>query len=114
MRKNLDESTIVNELRGQSAFFRPAPQPTERTEIRSEKRTEFRTEALPIRRRTKRYSFEFYDDQLTKLKRLKREAEDRGENVTLSDMARAAVDQYLERHQSSPNHAEPNPHNGVQ
>ena len=97
MRKNLDESTIVNELRGQSAFFRSAQQPTERTEIRSEKRAEFRTEALPIRRRTKRYSFEFYDDQIVRLKRLKREAEDRGENLTLSDMVRAALDEYLDR-----------------
>ena len=54
MKKKLDETTIVNELRGQSAFFRPAspapdpaaPEeaPTERTEKRSHHRTEKRSE----------------------------------------------------------------------
>ncbi len=66
---------------------------TERTEIRSEDRT---SQSLPIRRRSRRYSFEFYDDQIFRLQQLKREAEDRGEKVTLSDMARAALDQYLQ------------------
>jgi hypothetical protein len=103
MSKKLNETTIVNELRGHSAFFRPqAEQPpevatTERTEIRTEGRSESRTEPLPVKRRTKRYSFEFYDDQIMRLKRLKRDAEDRGEYLTLSDMARAAFDQYLQR-----------------
>jgi len=62
-----------------------------RTEFRSEKRTA----DLPVKRKTKRYSFEFYDDQIFKLKQLKREAEDNGENLTLSDMAREALDFYL-------------------
>lgn len=66
-----------------------------RMEIRSEQRTENRTAQLPIKRKTKRYSFEFYDDQIFKLKQLKRDAEDVGENLTLSDMAREALDLYL-------------------
>jgi hypothetical protein len=76
----------------------PAPQlqaaettSPDRTEIRSEKRTV----QLPIKRKTKRYSFEFYDDQIFKLKQLKRDAEDEGELLTLSDMAREALDLYL-------------------
>ncbi|MCC6613386.1 MAG: hypothetical protein IT320_07905 [Anaerolineae bacterium] len=70
---------------------------SERTVIRSEVRTDERTmEMLPVRRRTRRYSFEFYDDQIFALKKLKRAAEDRGEQLTLSDMARAAFDLYLQ------------------
>lgn len=73
----------------------PNGSPSERPEFRTEKRPEMRTTPLPIKRRTKRYSFEFYEDQLVKLKQLKRQAEDRGESLTLSDMARAALDVYL-------------------
>lgn len=68
---------------------------SERTENRTEKRSEPDLSTLPIKRRTKRYSFEFYDDQIVKLKQLKRQAEDRGESLTLSDIARTALDRYL-------------------
>jgi hypothetical protein len=68
---------------------------TERTEDRTEKRSENRTGRLPLRRKTKRYSFEFFDDQIFLLKQLKREAEDRGEQLTMSDIAREALDRYL-------------------
>ena len=64
---------------------------SERTEIRSE----FRTPSLPTKRRTTRYSFEFYEDQLVKIKRLKYEAEQSGQKLTLSDIARQAFDEYL-------------------
>jgi hypothetical protein len=69
---------------------------TERTEIRTIFRSEKRTVGLPVKRRTKRYSFEFYEDQIFRLKLLKRDAEDRGENVSLSDIAREALDRYLQ------------------
>ncbi len=68
---------------------------SERTEKRSEYRTDIRTDRLPIKRKTKRYSFEFYDDQLTGLKNLKHRVEAAGENITLSEMVRQAVDTYL-------------------
>lgn len=68
---------------------------SERSEIRTEQRTENRSVLLPVKRKTRRYSFEFYDDQLTRLKRLKYRVENTGENITLSDMVRQAVDQYL-------------------
>lgn len=71
---------------------------SERTKKRSEIRTELRTEnrtVLPIKRQTKRYSFEFYVDQLTRLKRLKNRVEDEGANISLSNIVRQAVDDYL-------------------
>jgi hypothetical protein len=68
---------------------------SERKTERTEKRSEFRTLDLPLKRRTKRYSFEFYDDQIVRLKQLKIQAEMRGESLNLSDMARAALDAYL-------------------
>jgi hypothetical protein len=71
--------------------------PTERFSERSEFRTENRTVDLPLKRRTKRYSFEFYDDQLTQLKRLKMQAEMSGESVSLSEIVRVALDDYLKR-----------------
>jgi hypothetical protein len=104
MKKTLNVSGVINELKGQSAYFRPSDNlhgtpdptpPTERFSERNSERTAIRTESLPLKRRTKRYSFEFYDDQLSKLKRLKMQAEMRGEQLTLSDMAREAFDTYL-------------------
>ena len=62
---------------------------------RSEKRSENRTVDLPIKRQTKRYSFEFYADQIVKLKQLKVKAEMDGESLSLSEMAREALDEYL-------------------
>ena len=70
----------------------------ERTEKRSENRSELRTKnrtVLPVKRQTKRYSFEFYVDQLARLKRLKHRVEDEGDNISLSDIVRQAVDNYL-------------------
>ena len=66
-------------------------QKSERTEIRSEKRTPIRTR----KRRTIRYSFQFYEDQISKLKQLKYQSEIAGDNLNLYDLAREAFDQYL-------------------
>jgi hypothetical protein len=111
-KKRPDTESIANELEGASLFFHPAqaetppapirPLPSEertieRSSVRSEIRTEIRTVSIPIRRPARRYSFEFYDDQIVEMKRLKHEAEMRGEKVSLSDIARQAIDVYLER-----------------
>jgi hypothetical protein len=85
MKKRLNTNQVVNELTGQSAFFKetateetPASvtiyedvekdseRNSERKSDRTENRSEFRTVALPIRRRARRYSFEIYDDQIVK------------------------------------------------
>ena len=70
--------------------------PELRAEDRTKNRTEFRTDGLPVKRRTKRYSFEFYEDQLVRLKQLKIRAELAGESLSLSDMVRSALDDYLD------------------
>lgn len=105
MTKKLNETAIVNELKGHSRFFqKPPTNPASTTDTepappqspipRSEERTVFRSD-LPTKRRTKRYSFEFYEDQLLKLKQLKYRAEMSGERIFLSDLVRDALDQYL-------------------
>lgn len=68
---------------------------SERNSERTENRSENRTPTLPTKRRTTRYSFEFYEDQIRALKRLKYEAEMSGTKVNLSDFAREALDFYL-------------------
>lgn len=87
----------VNPPMAETPVFNPekGERNSERSENRTEERTEFRSEPLPIKRRTKRYSFEFFDDQIVRLKRLKNRVEENGESVTLSDMVRQALDRYL-------------------
>ncbi len=68
---------------------------SERTEFRTEYRSENAPALFPRKRRTTRYSFEFYEDQILTLKEVKHRAEMSGEKVTLSDIAREALDQYL-------------------
>ncbi len=77
---------------------------------RSEVRTEIRTNERPLyeKRRTRRYSFEFYEDQITQLKKLKYEAEMVGERVTLSDLVREALDGYLSERRNPQNSVPPN------
>ena len=81
----------IQPVQGQAIF-----DSTERNSVRSEDRAEKRTFALPVKRKTKRYSFEFYDDQLMKLKQLKYQAEMAGEQVSQSEMVRQALDAYLQ------------------
>jgi hypothetical protein len=74
---------------------------SERTEFRTENRSEqLAPPPIPRKRRTTRYSFEFYEDQIVKLKELKYRAEMNGDKVTLSDIAREALDTYLKERES--------------
>lgn len=107
--KKLDPQIIMNELRGQSAFFKkeetpPPPPPTtpnetesRRTEIRTDNRSEMRSQPFPTRRLTRRYSFEFYDDQITRVKGIKHDLEMQGERISMSDIVRDALDEYLNK-----------------
>ena len=58
--------------------------------------------ARPDQRQPERYSFQFWADQITRLKRLRqvlnmaKDPDDRTE-IKLSDMVRTAVDDYLDR-----------------
>jgi len=79
------------------------PIKTNRSEMRTENRTEehpeirseLRSVKLPIKRRTKRYSFEFYDDQIQQIRLMKIQTEMNGETIAMSEIVRQALDQYL-------------------
>ena len=60
-------------------------------------RTKNRSVSLPTKRLTKRYSFEFFEDQLTSIKKIKIETELSGENISLSEIVRRAIDEYLDK-----------------
>lgn len=120
MTKKKLTNPVVNELKGSSWFRHPMtkskpgrsesaaatkvaestpyPDEVEATERKSERtndRTEKRSIHLPIKRLTKRHSFEFYQDQLVKLNELKIRANLRGQQLSLSEVVRVALDAYL-------------------
>ena len=66
-----------------------------RTGERTDNRSEERTVKLPIKRITKRYSFEFFEDQITRLKRIKYRTEMAGERIAMSVIVREALDEFL-------------------
>jgi hypothetical protein len=86
---------------------RKAPKQKDKPKMRTDS-TSVRTDVLaqipptPERRRSERYAFQFWADQVTRLKKLKQvlnltnDPEDRRE-ITLSDMIRQAVDDYLDK-----------------
>ena len=87
----------------------PIPTPErkhERTDIRSELRTEersdIRSQKLPFKRLTKRYSFEFYEDQIVWLKKIKIKTEMEGNQIAMSEIVREALDEYLEKQKLEP------------
>lgn len=55
------------------------------------------SKTLSYKRRTKRYSFEFYEDQIFSIKRLIYEAHLTGENISQSDIVRQALDEFLDK-----------------
>jgi len=65
---------------------------------RSEQRSEMRSVDLPVKRQTKRYSFEFYEDQIHKIKKIKINTELQGKSIAMSEIVRKAVDDYLQNH----------------
>lgn len=67
------------------------PVVTDRTTERSNERASDR----PNGRLTRRYSFEFYHDQIVQLKQRKHQSEEQGQFVSLSEMVRQAVDDFL-------------------
>ncbi len=84
----------------------PVPQrvtdqdPTPRTAVRPYERTTDRTHGPPnartaVRRRAKRYAFEFYEDQIERVKRLALEDQLRGGTLNQSEIVRRAIDRYL-------------------
>ena len=78
-----------------------ADQQNDRTAVRANGML-YQVPGRPAFRKPERYAFQFYDDQITRLKKLRqvlnmaKDPEDRDE-ITLSDLARAAFDEYLDR-----------------
>jgi hypothetical protein len=67
--------------------------PYERTSVREDERT-----PSPLqRRKLVRHPFEFYEDQVEQLRQLSLQAQLRGEKTSMSEMAREAIDTYLEK-----------------
>lgn len=116
MSNRLDESAMQSEL-SHSAFFQPAgtataetpvngsigpkPEPTAKAPVNTAH--EPSPEAMngnpfartPVRRTITRCAFEFYQDQLDRLRRYSLEAKNRGEKGSMSEMVREAIDLYL-------------------
>lgn len=126
MKKKLDEAAIANELRGGSLHFQrpaedapaataqqggatvpvqeskptaPAPLPNPPADDGPYGRTAVRT----LRRTLKRHPFEFYKDQLDQLKQIALTEELAGGRGNMSEMVRAAVDEWLAKHTASEN-----------
>ena len=71
-----------------------------RTEIRSEHRSSAespQSTELPYKRATKRYSFEFYIDQVETIRKMRLQAQIEGKNLNQSDIVRQALDEYLQK-----------------
>lgn len=75
--------------------------PIDRTPDRAPERTGARPiarspEPQPKRRQARRYSFEIFEDQIERIKRLALEDQLRGGDLNQSAIARAALDRYLD------------------
>jgi len=140
MSKKLNTAAVINELRGESAFFRaPAgssnkaqgglppsdvtraapkqlfPPPLAR-QVTSPARpsnqpndgTTDRTDGRSGRRGTVRHAFEFYGDQICRLKEMRRKALIEDHPFSMSEVVRSALDHYLaELEASDPSYDRP-------
>ncbi len=73
----------------------PTPEQTETAGTRSSDRTETRTGTRLNRRTTVRYAFEFYQDQIEVLRHVSLEAKLLGDDLSMSEMVREALDDYI-------------------
>jgi hypothetical protein len=67
-------------------------EPYARTYVRPYERSDGRTN---VRRVLTRYAFEFYQDQVEQLRRISLEGKMQGEKLSMSEMVREALDEYL-------------------
>lgn len=90
--------------------IKPMPSSKTNKTVRTENRSEFRTEersenrsfGFPTKRSTKRYSFEFYEDQIIRIKQIKIQAEMSGKRLNMSEIVRLALDDYFDRQPIEP------------
>ena len=115
-KKQLNTENVLSELTGQSAFFQKLPtpsslenspetpkreldRPVERSTERPNDRSSERFVESPShhQRITRRYSFEAFDDQVRKLKTISMQAGINGDNLSISEMIREAIDGFLKQ-----------------
>src|SRR6266851_631470 len=116
MSKRLNTDNLQNELAG-SAFFQPRPNPPGGTTTQDKEHSPTSptrkqkepakiqpsigraagrpTERPALKRTAARVSFEFYVDQVERLKRFSLEDQLQGEKGNMSQMVREAVDTYI-------------------
>lgn len=70
--------------------------PNGRTGASTERPNDRTVERGAKARKTERYSYEFYADQVEAIRKIRARRELAGETVTLSDIVREAVDAYLQ------------------
>ena len=100
MSKQLNEEAVINELRGGSGFFKDAKPKPQTVDVYASERppepSSDRTVDLPSdKRETKRHAFEIYKDQLRQLQQIKGERLVAGHHLSMSEMVRDALDDYL-------------------
>lgn len=103
-KKNLNPDSVINELKGQSVFFRESEM-TKPADSDVDNHRELDVTVRSVRdvrgvrnksRETKRHAFDIYRDQLDSLKDLKLRSMMQGELKSMSEMVRDALDRYIE------------------
>lgn len=69
--------------------------PTVRTSDRTTPRSDVRPPGRPKHRTVIRYSFEFYQDQVALLRQISLQAKLAGDDLSMSEMVREALDEYI-------------------
>jgi hypothetical protein len=105
-KKKLNIAAMQNELSGgKSAFFpgyeqgkRPATEPAVTYERPPDRATSRPVDRPTGRRVPVRRGFEFYEDQLSRLKKMSLQEQMEGKPGNMSQMVREALDQYFKKH----------------
>ncbi len=87
-----EPTPVSHPQEGSPPIERTPERPNARTTERPHEPPNART---PVRRSVKRYSFELYDDQIERVKRLALEDQLRGGTLNMSVIVRQAIDRYL-------------------
>jgi len=82
---------------------KPGSRPANQTHERPDLRTSVRPFARSKRRLVIRYAFEFYQDQIELLRQINLQTKLGGDNLSMSEMVREALDEYITRKNLRPN-----------
>ena len=85
-----------SQVRSLSTDTPVSPQPLRQATDQLDARTPQRSTVRTPKRVKVRYAFQFYQDQILKLKQLRRRAVLKDEDFSMSDVVRLALDKYLE------------------